>query len=438
MLSDLRRIFERMVIGGSASSLTACGKATPRFLIRSLQRDAFRRTIRYAAQHQRFFARKLKERGLEASAIRKPEDLGDLFTTPEDLLSCPVEDFLCQPPQAAFETTGTSGPPKRLYFSYDEIERSALYEAAALRESGLRREDRVACAFDAGYWISSWVTFLACKRIGAFCSATGKLQPRDLYSRMEIYRYNVLVADPTWLVSLTEIAEREGAFPVKFIFAAGDRMSRVYRDYIEKIWKAPVILGYGSTEACGGLGIECRFKSGYHMDEYNFAFEIANPDAEGYGELVFTTLSRRTEPLIRYRARDVTRLLDEPCPCGTSLRRIEAIKGRRDEMVVMGAGNMHPAIFEEVLHDVAGIGENWQVAVRQDGLHDILEFRLELTNGKGPEDVQRAVAHNLEVRYPDVWANHACGMYSLAFRFCTAGTLSQGRKPKRLVDERRG
>ncbi len=438
MLNNLRHVFERAVAGGSASSLAAWGKSTPRFLIRRLQQDAFRQTIHYAARHQKFFARKLNEHGFEASKIRKPEDLGDLFTTPEDLLSCPAEDFLCQPPQAAFETTGTSGPPKRIYFSYDEIERSALYEAAALRESGLRREDRVACAFDAGYWISSWVTFLACKRLGAFCAATGKLHPREVYSRMPVYRYNVLVADPTWLVSLTGIAEQEGAFPVKFIFAAGDRMSRVYRAYVEKIWKAPVILGYGSTEACGGLGMECRLGNGYHLDEYNFAFEIANPDADGWGELVFTTLSRRTEPLIRYRARDVTRLLEEPCPCGTSLRRIEAIKGRRDEMVVMGAGNMHPMIFEEVLHGVAGIEENWQVAVRQEGLRDILEFRLELTNGKGPEEVERAVAHNLEVRYPEVWANQVCGMYRLAFRFCAAGTLSQGRKPKRLVDERRG
>ncbi len=438
MLSDLRRIFERAVIGGSASSLIAWGKATPRPLIRRLQKDAFRQTVVYAARRQKFFARKLKERGLDASKIRKPEDLGDLFTTPEDLLAYPAEDFLCRPAQAVFETTGTSGPPKRVYFTYDEIERSALYEAAALWENGLRREDRVVCAFDAGYWVSSWVTFLACKRLGVFCSAIGKPQPRELYSRMAVYRYNVLVADPTWLVSLTEIAEREGVFPVKLIFAAGDRMSGVYRDYVGKIWKAPVILGYGSTEACGGLGMECRFGKGYHVDEFNFLFEILNPDAEGYGELAVTTLSRRTEPLIRYRARDVTRFLDEPCPCGTPLRRIEAIKGRRDEMVVMGAGNMHPVIFEEVLHDVEGIGDNWQVAVRQEGLRDILEFRLELTNGIDPERVQQAVARNLEVRYPDVWANQVCGMYRLVFRFCSPGTLNQGRKPKRLVDERAG
>ncbi len=434
MLSALKGFFEHKL--GSPSSLTRCGKAVPRSFIRRLQIDEFRQVVRYAAAHQRFFAQKLKEHRLDASSIRRPEDLGDIYTVPEDLISRPPEDFLCRPPDTVFETTGTSGPPKRLYFSYDEIDRSALYEAAALRENGLRRGDRVVCTFDAGYWISSWVTFLACKRLGIFCSAVGKPQPSEVYSRMPVYGYNVLIADPTWLVSLTEIAEREGAFPMKLIFAAGDRMSGAYRDYVQKVWNAPIILGYGSTEAGGGLGMECPHGKGYHVDEFNFLFEILNPDADGYGELVFTTLSRRTEPLIRYRARDVTRMLSEPCLCRTPLARIDAIKGRRDEMVVMGAGNMHPAIFENILEGVEGITTNWQVAVRQEGLRDILEFRLELADGIDSAHVERAVTRNLEARHPDVWGNLACGMYRLAFRFLPAGTLVAGRKPTRLVDER--
>ncbi len=438
MLSAFKQFFERAVIGNSVSSLTRWGKITPRPVIRRMQEDAFRRMVRRAARHQKFFVDQLHERGLDALKIRRPEDLGDIFTTPEDLISRPPEDFLCRPPQAVFETTGTSGPPKRIYFTYDELEHSARYEAAALWENGLRPGDRVVCAFDAGYWVSSWVTFLACKHLGVFCSAIGKPQPRELYSRMGIYRYNVIVADPTWLVSLSEIAEKEGSFPLKFIMAAGDRMTDVYRNYVQGVWKAPVILGYGSTEAGGGIGMECRRGRGYHVDEFNFLFEIIHPDHEGYGELVMTTLSRRTEPFIRYRVRDVTRFLEEPCPCGAPLRRIDMIKGRRDEMVVMGAGNMHPAIFERVLHDVEGIGENWQVAVRQEGLRDVLEFRLELTNGIEPRRVEQTISRNLETRYPEIWANHVCGMYRLAFKFLPPGTLAQGRKPKRLVDERVG
>jgi phenylacetate-CoA ligase len=438
MLNSIRKLFERVVIGESVASLVRWGKYVPRPVIEGLQRDSFGELVRYAAERQAFLKRKLRENGIEPASVRRPEDLGNIFTTPEDLRNLPAEDFLCREPQLVFETTGTSGGPKRVYFTYDELEFSARYEAAALWENGVRPGDRVVCTFDAGYWISSWVTFLACKRMEVFCSAIGKPHPRELYSRLPLYKYNVIAADPTWLVSLSEIAEKEGTFPLKLIVAAGDRMTEVYRSYVEGLWKCPVVLGYGSTEQGGGTGMECLRRDGYHLDEFNYFIEVVDPDREGYGELVVTTLSRRTMPLIRYRVRDVTRFIEEPCPCGATLRRMARIRGRCDEMVVMGAGNMYPEIFERVLHGVEGVSENWQVAVRQEGIHDILEFRLELTNGSNPATVENDIRKNLEARFPDVWANHLCGMYRLAFRIFAPGGLEQGRKPRRLVDERKG
>jgi len=435
MLNKVRKLGESMLVGDSVPALIRWGKRTPRSMILRIQADGFREVVQYAARHQKFFARKLRERGIDPKRVYRPEDLGDIFTTPEDLRTLPPEDFLCREPELVFETTGTSGGPKRVYFSYQELDFAARYEAAALYENGVRPGDRVVCTFDAGYWVSSWVTFLACKSIGVFCSAAGKPHPREIYSRMGIYRYNVIVADPTWLVSLSEMAEKEGTFPLRLIMAAGDRMTDVYRRYVEQVWKCPVILAYGSTEQ-GGAGMECRRQDGYHVDDFNIYYEILDPDENGYGELVATTLSRRTMPFIRYRVHDVTRFIKEPCPCGAPLRRIERIRGRRDEMVVMGAGNMYPEIFERVLHDVAGIGENWQVVVRQEGLHDILEFRLELTNGVGSAAVESAIQANLKTLYPDVWANQACGMYQLSFRFLTPGSIEHGRKRRRLIDER--
>jgi phenylacetate-CoA ligase len=436
MLKRLETVLERLVVGDSIPSLVRWGQSAPHGFVRRLQEDAFRDVVRYAARRQRFFARKLQASGIDPARVRRPEDLGGIFTAPEDLLSLPPEDFLCRAPEAVFETTGTSGEPKRVYFGYDELEASACHEAAAFYKNGVRPGDRLVCTFDGGYWISGWMTFLACRKMDVFCSVVGKPQPRDFYSRLRSYGYNVIAADPTWLVSLAEIAAREGAPHLKLIMAAGDRMSGVYRRYIEDVFKAPVLLGYGSTEAGGGVGMECSRQDGYHLDEYDCLFEVVDPDAEGYGELVMTTLARRTQPLIRYRMRDVTRFIEEPCACGVTLRRIAPIRGRRDEMVVMGAGNMHPEIFEEILHDVPGISEHWQVAVRQEGLRDILEFRLEMLNGVSRDLVEQAVRRNLESRYPEVWANHLCGMYQLAFVYLAPGTGGEARKARRLVDER--
>src|SRR5579863_6052270 len=207
MLNTLRKPFERVFIGGSVPALVRWGRAAPPRLVRGLQDDAFRSTVRYAAQHQRFFARQLRAHGIDAARVQHPADLGDIFTTADDLLSLPPEEFLCRPPESVFETTGTSsGEPKRVYFGYDELDAAARHEAGALYENGVRPGNRVVCTFDAAYWISSWVTFLACKRLGVFCSAIGKPAPRDFYSRLGLYGYNVIIADPTWLVSLAEIA----------------------------------------------------------------------------------------------------------------------------------------------------------------------------------------------------------------------------------------
>lgn len=435
MFNRARKIFENTVIGDSVPELVRWGKNVSPSVISKIRAEGFVEVVRYAAENQKFFARKLREAGIDPKKVRRPEDLRDIFTTPDDLRSLPSEEFLCAEPELVYETTGTSGGPKRVYFSYEELELSARYEAAALYENGVKPGARVVCAFDGGYWISSWVTFLACKKLGVFCSAVGKPHPREIYSRMAEYKYDVIIADPTWLVSLSEIAEKEGAFPVRLIIAAGDRMTDVYRNYVEGVWRCPVMLGYGSTEQ-GGAGMECEHKNGYHLDDFNIYFEILNPDADGYGELVATTLSRRVMPFIRYRVQDVTRFIDEPCACGAPLRRIERIRGRRDEMVVMGAGNMYPEIFERLMKGVQGIDDNWQVVVRQEGLHDILEFRLELTNGVGTSHVESAIQSNLQTLYPDIWANHACGMYQLRYQFLPPGTIEQGRKRRRLIDER--
>ena len=117
MLNLGRKLVERTLIGDSVPALARWGKSVPRPVIRRIQGDAFRQVVQYAARRQKFFARKLRERGVDPARVRRPEDLGDIFTTANDLLSLPPDDFLCDEPQAVFETTGTSGAPKRTYFS---------------------------------------------------------------------------------------------------------------------------------------------------------------------------------------------------------------------------------------------------------------------------------------------------------------------------------
>src|ERR1035441_9134233 len=138
MLNQVRKLFERTVIRDSVPALVRWGKHVPPSVVRKIRQDAFIDVVRYAAKHKEFFARKLHAAGIDPKRVRSPEDLGDIFTTPEDLRTLPAEDFLCCEPELVFETTGTSGGPKRVYFSYEELDFAARYEAAALYEHGVR------------------------------------------------------------------------------------------------------------------------------------------------------------------------------------------------------------------------------------------------------------------------------------------------------------
>src|SRR5438552_17972366 len=132
MLGKARKLVERVVLGGSVPALARWAKSLPRPVIERIQAEGFRDVVRYAARRQKFFAQKLRESGINPSRVRRPEDLGDIYTTAEDLLNLPAEDFICREPQAVFETSGTTARPKRTYFNYAELDYAAGFEAAAL------------------------------------------------------------------------------------------------------------------------------------------------------------------------------------------------------------------------------------------------------------------------------------------------------------------
>ena len=112
-------------------------------------------------------------------------------------------------------------------------------------------------------------------------------------------------------------------------------------------------MGYGQTETFGQIGSECPAKRGYHVDDFNLCCEIVDCGDDGYGELVYSTLSRTVMPLVRYRSTDITRFLEEPCTCVLkAARRLAKIRGRSDEMVNCGMGNLSPWFFEQLLDDL--------------------------------------------------------------------------------------
>jgi phenylacetate-CoA ligase len=437
MIPKIFRQFENMALHSNPQrAVRLLGALLPPSAIDAMQRARFRQTLRLAAR-SKFYREEFKRRGIDVKKIEHPSQLGDFYTTGEDLRKHGAEAFLTGKPDTAFETTGTTSPvPKRAYFSNEEIAGMGRTSAIMLRLLGLTKDDRVLSAFDCSFWVSPVVLRSALQNIKCFHVEAGKIPPDEFYERARAYRPTVIFGEPSWMVRLAEIVEKRGAWDVKFLFAGGENITEEARAEVERIWRAPLYLNYGQTESFGAIGSECRAKAGYHRNDFAFFLEIDDADGEGYGELVYTTLTRRTMPLIRYRSNDVLRLIDEPCPCGLFAKRISKIRARCDEMVVCGMGNVGPWVFAELLRDLPQASAEWQVVLRHNGRRDVLDFYIELEDAEQQAEVERRVLENLRARFGDFWKNREMHLFELNVIAAPRGSLRTGRKLKRIVDER--
>ncbi len=438
MLSRLSELLDEILVGNNVARRASLAARIPPGLVPGIRRDKFRRLLRYVNEHSPFYRKRFKSLGIDVRGIRSPEDLGGFFTTAQDLRENPVEEFLCARPELGFETTGTTAKaPKRVYFSRREATDMGRDGALGLYNLGLRPEDRAVDAFDYSFWNAPFTLRGSLDWLGCFHVTAAKIPPAEFYDRVKPYGFNVLFVEPSWLVVLTEIARVRGTWPVKFFYVGGENMSEQTRRYVEETWQARVYIGYGQTESFGQVGTECPAQRGYHIDDFNLYCEIVDRGADGYGELVYSTLSRVVMPLVRYRSTDITAFIDEPCTCALRVaRRIAKIRGRSDEMVNCGMGNLSPWFFEQLLDDLPEITRDWQVGVLRTGNHDTIEFRVELRDGATAATVTEAIRQRVRERIPDSWRNYELGLFEFDVRFQTPGTLRAGRKLRRLVDER--
>ena len=399
---------------------------------------SFRDVVKYAYKNSKFYKRKFDEFGINPDKVKKPADLGNFYTVPEDIMEN-AEEFLCQRPHMVFESSGTTGKNKRVYFTQEELDMIGKYNAIGLYGLGLRQDDRIVNAFDFCVWIPGMITHKGLEKAKIFTMAAGKIDPVEVYNRIPIHRFNVVMGEPTWLIKLTEIAEKHGSYPLKMIIGGAEALPEAARPWMEKVWQgAKVRMAYGTVESGGTLAFEldpvCQ---AYHINENNFYVEIFNPDENGYGEVTFTTLDRTTMPLVRYRNRDISRLIEEKCYCGLSYRKLSKIRGRTDEMVVASGGNLYPLMFQEILKDIDGISNDWQIVFVLEGIKEILQIHLETQiQDSGKKSVQEKIFENIQKLYPDLWKNYMLGIFKINFVYHAPQTLRTQRKMVRMLDKR--
>lgn len=437
MLDQLADYFQEKVLWASPERALTLYEKIPPVALEQYRLANLRRTLKLVGDRSIFYAKLFAEYPFHLKTVQSPHDLYSIFTSERDITQNPPNHFLCGRADTAFESTGTtSKTPKRIFFSNREIADAGRIGAAGLWRLGVRPIDRVVSAFDTAFWVSGPALKTSLGILKAFHIEAGRMDPEDFYERAKPYQCNVIVADPGWLVRLSEVAEEKGAWPVKLMIVGGENLSEMSRRYIEAVWLTKVILSYGQTEAFGMVGLECSEQNGYHVNDMDLWAEIPVADREGRGELVYTTLRRSVMPLVRYRSGDVTRILTEPCPCGLRSVRLEKLRGRADDMVVTGVGNLVPWMFQEVIDDLGLHLSEWQVSVRHRGRHDYIEFRAETGITIAEGELRANFLEGMKKRMPVAHQGIRNGLAEFGVELYTPGSLRRGRKIKRIVDER--
>jgi phenylacetate-CoA ligase len=420
----------------SPGTLADLYQRVPEGILRRVRQQRFRQTVRWAAQHSAFYRNAFRQHGIDADRVRVPSDLGNFYTTPDDVIANP-ESFICRPPSIVFESSGTSGKNKQIYYDHAELQAMAQVDAAGLRLMGLTPQDRVANAFDFCMWIPGMITHNSLMAAGNFSMAFGKVDPVEVYRRLKQYRFSVVMGEPTWLIRLTELAEKHGSVPLKLFIGGAEEMPAEAIPWMRQVWQGvKVKMCYGSVELGSALGYQpCDAFNGYHTDDLSFTCEIIEPDAEGFGEMVFTTLLRRVMPLIRYRTRDVTKIMTKACACGKRGLCISRFRGRRDEMIVASGGNLYPLMFSNILEHVPGLSGDWQVLFKLENIREIMEIHLESAR-TDHDEIRRQVHSSAAQEYPDLMKNLAIGIFDMRIVIHQDGELRVQRKLKRLIDLR--
>lgn len=342
----------------------AIGSAPPltRAVLDAYQRQRLRETIAWAQRASPFYRRLLQ--GVAS------EDLRDLpFTTADDLrrndppLLCVSQSEISH--VVTLDTSGTSGPPKRLYFTPEEQEATLDFFAHGMCLPA-RPGDRVLILFPAGRPGSVGdLLARALERIGATPIAHGwPDDPAAAAAVLRRERPDVVAGVPVPVLAVARHAASGGApVRVRSVLLSADHAAGSVRRSLSALWGCDVFEHYGMTEMGLGGGVDCAAHAGYHVREAELLIEVVDPasgepvPAGEPGEIVITTLRRRGMPLIRYRTGDLSRIVPEPCPCGSPLVRLERIMRRVAGGVAVGPAELTIGMLDEAVFAVPRVAD---------------------------------------------------------------------------------
>jgi len=263
--------------------------------------------------------------------------------------------------------------------------------AAGLAMFGYTKKDTIQIMFSYGRpsWTGGTLAEMGGQKLGATVIASGDtLSTEEQIQTIKELGTTVLFGYPSYLHRVTEEASKIHDLTqlgIHSIFLGAAPWPESLRKYLQEAWNAKAYDDYGLTELAGVAG-ECKYQNGLHVNELDFFLEVVDPSTgehvgpEEKGEIVITTLNREGMPLLRYRTRDISYIIEEECGCGINTSRLGRIKGRTDAMIIVGTGeNIFPYMFDEVFLNLNGVLD-YQIVLENEGFQDEIIVRAEVSH----------------------------------------------------------
>ncbi len=385
----------------------------------ALQLERLKETVARVYEKVAPYRKKMDDAGIRPEHIKSLADLSRLpFVTKQDLrdnypfglFAVPREELV-----RIHASSGTTGKPTVVGYTRGDLETWTDCVSRIACAGGAKPTDVAQICFGYGMFTGALGLHYGLENIGATIvpSSTGNSEKQIMY--MKDFETSLLVATPSYALRLAEVAREMGIDPktdlkVKIGLVGSELLTDAMRDEMHKYWGDNMLItsNYGMSELMGpGVSGECEYASGMHINEDYFIPEIINPEtgevlpAGEWGELVITCIKKEALPLIRYRTKDITRLIYEPCKCGRTTVRMENLSGRSDDMLKIRGVNVFPSQIEEVILSIDELGPHYEIIVEREGYSDKLSVRVELLKATDSftelERIERSVRNKLKV-----------------------------------------
>lgn len=372
----------------------------------AMQTERLAWSLRHSYANVAPFRAKCEAKGVHPDDFKDLKDLALFpFTVKDDLrraypygmFAVPMEDIV-----RVHASSGTTGRPTVVGYTKGDIEVWAEVVARSIRAAGGTRNDIVHIAYGYGLFTGGLGAHYGAERLGCAVVPMSGGQTEKQVQLIQDFKPTIIMVTPSYMLNIADEMRRQGIDPRGTSLRVGifgaEPWTGALREEIERTFNIHAVDIYGLSEVMGpGVASECvETKDGPVIWEDHFYPEIIDPDTGevlpdgSYGELVFTTLTKQGMPVIRYRTRDLTRLLP---PTARGMRRMDKITGRSDDMLIIRGVNVFPTQVEELICKIPALAPHYELVVSRDGHMDNLAVRVEMHDGIHPSDWEGHAKH---------------------------------------------